>query len=218
MDDSIVYQSVVALIINLRPEKEEGAAATPQFRLRSLVFLFPPKKLITVALQYRTFWQILPESIIFLLISAMGWKPFKSYQEQQFVDAVSKPSLPMFRCEDSIIYSIITVNDNVPIGFISLKGIDWGSAKAELAVAICDNQYRSGGYGTEALTLGIDHAFNNLKLFSIYLSVFPSNTRAIRVYEKIGFKHVDRLEKSWTMPDGEKVDMLIMSIEKKADY
>ena len=65
------------------------------------------------------------------LISAMGWKPFKSYQEQQFVDAVSKPSLPMFRCEDSIIYSIITVNDNVPIGFISLKGIDWDSAKAE---------------------------------------------------------------------------------------
>jgi len=57
-----------------------------------------------------------------------------------------------------------------------------------------------------------------LKLFSIYLSVFPSNKRAIRVYEKIGFKHVDRLEKSWTMPDGEKVDMLIMSIEKKADY
>jgi len=69
MDDSIVYQSVIALIINLRPGKEEGAAATPQFRLRSLVFLFPPKKLITVALQYRTFWQILPESIIFLLKS-----------------------------------------------------------------------------------------------------------------------------------------------------
>ena len=152
-----------------------------------------------------------------VLINAMGWGPFESHEEQQFVDAVSKPSLPMFRCEESIIYSIITVNDNVPIGFISLKGIDWDSAKAELAVAICDNQYRSGGYGTEAPTLGIDHVFNSLKLFSIYLSVFPSNTRAIRVYEKIGFKLVKRLEKSWTMPDGKKVDMLIMSIKKKAN-
>ena len=151
------------------------------------------------------------------LISTMGWGPFKSHQKQQFIDAVSKPSLPMFCSQKSIIFSIITVNDNVPIGFISLKGIDWDSAKAELAIAICDNQYRSGGYGTESLTLVIDHAFNSLKIFSIFLSVFPSNTRAIRAYEKIGFQLVELLEKSWTMPDGEKVDMLIMSIEKKTN-
>lgn len=151
------------------------------------------------------------------LLSTMGWKPFKPHQKQEFVDAVSKPSLPQFCSEDSIILSIITRNDNIPIGFISLKGIDWSSAKAELAIAICDIQYRSGGYGTDALALGIDHAFRSLKLNSIYLSVFPSNMRAIRVYEKIGFKLVERSEKSWTMPDGEKLDMLIMSISKKAN-
>lgn len=151
------------------------------------------------------------------LTSTMGWKPFKSHQKQQFVEAVTKPSIPLFRSEKFIIFSIVTVEKNVPIGFISFKGIDWESAKAELAIAICDSQYRSGGYGSEALVLGIDHAFNSLRLISIYLSVFPSNARAIRVYEKTGFNLVERLEKSWRMPDGKKVDMLIMSIENKAN-
>ena len=152
-----------------------------------------------------------------VLINAMGWGPFESHEEQLFIDAVSKQSLPLSNYDDSIIYSIITVNYNVPIGFISLKGIDWDSAKAELAIAICDNQYRSSGYGSEALALAIDHAFNSLKLNFLCLSVFPSNTKAIRVYEKIGFKHIERLEESWTMPDGELVDMLVMAIEKKAN-
>jgi RimJ/RimL family protein N-acetyltransferase len=150
-----------------------------------------------------------------VLVRTMGWKPFKPNQTQLFVDAVSKPSLPLILPGDAIIYSIMKTNDDVPIGFLSLKGIDWDSARAELAIAICDDRYRSDGYGSEALSLALDHAFTRLELASIYLSVFPSNRRAIRAYEKNGFKLVERLENSWKMPNGEKVDMLVMSIEQE---
>lgn len=44
-----------------------------------------------------------------------------------------------------------------------------------------------------------------------------SNIRAIKAYEKVGFKTVDILKKSWTMPNGIKVDMLLMELNKKAD-
>ena len=47
------------------------------------------------------------------------------------------------------------------------------------------------------------------------LTVFPSNARAIKAYEKVGFKTVDILKKSWTMPDGKQVDMLLMELKKK---
>lgn len=148
------------------------------------------------------------------LVSAMGWQPFESSEEPRFLEAVSKPSLPWYSHGESIIYSILTAKDDVPIGFISLKGINWNEARAELAIAICDVQYRSGGYGSEALALAVSHSFCKLRLIAIDLSVFPFNTRAIRIYEKIGFKHVERLQKAWTMPDGEKIDMLVMEIQK----
>jgi RimJ/RimL family protein N-acetyltransferase len=44
------------------------------------------------------------------------------------------------------------------------------------------------------------------------LTVFPDNHRAIRAYERVGFKKQCVLEKSWRMPDGGYVDMVLMEI------
>ena len=77
-----------------------------------------------------------------------------------------------------------------------------------------DSRHRSGGYGSDVLFLATEYAFNNLQLSIIGLTVFPSNTRSIRAYEKIGFKIVDVLEKTWAMPDGEQEDLLLMEIIK----
>jgi len=150
------------------------------------------------------------------LVNTMGWQPFDSNEKQRFLDTVSKPSLPGFFHGESIIYSIVTTKNDVPIGFVCLKGINWEEARAEMAIAICDGQYRSSGYGSEALSLAIDHSFSKLRLVSISLSVFPFNTRAIRIYEKIGFRHGNKLQNAWIMPDGKKIDMLVMKIDKSA--
>jgi len=144
------------------------------------------------------------------LVNAMGWQPFDSNEKQRFLDTVSKPSLPGFSNGESIIYGIVTTKNDIPIGFVCLKGINWEEARAEMVIAICDSQYRSSGYGSEALSLAINHSFCKLQLVSISLSVFPSNTRAIRLYEKIGFRHVNTLQNAWLMPDGQKIDMLVM--------
>lgn len=48
------------------------------------------------------------------------------------------------------------------------------------------------------------------------LSVFPFNTRAIRIYEKFGFTYGNKLQNACIMPDGKKIDMLVMKIEKSA--
>ena len=75
-----------------------------------------------------------------------------------------------------------------------------------------EKEYRGQGYGTEALKLALDYAFNELGLALLGLTVFPSNERAIRAYEKVGFKRKEVLEKSWLMPDGEYADMLLMEV------
>ena len=149
-----------------------------------------------------------------VLISTMGWRPFKTDEKDRFLSTIEILSLPY--CVDSqpITFSIISTEENFSIGYVTLKGINYDKASAELGIAIMDSRYRSGGYGSEALTLVTEYAFNNLQLFIIGLTVFPSNSRAIRAYEKAGFKIVDVLEKAWTMPDGEQVDMLLMELKK----
>lgn len=149
------------------------------------------------------------------LISTMGWRPFETHEKDRFLHAVEILTLPCCGDGEPITFSIITTEGHFPIGYVTLKGIDYDKASAELGIAVMDSRYLSGGYGSEALTHAVDYAFNNLQLLTIGLTVFPSNARAIKAYEKVGFKIVAVLEKAWTMPGGEEVDMLLMELKKE---
>ena len=46
------------------------------------------------------------------------------------------------------------------------------------------------GLGTDATRLTLDWAFNMLGLHNVMLTVLPTNTAAIRTYEKAGFKRI----------------------------
>ena len=59
---------------------------------------------------------------------------------------------------------------------------------AELGVFIGDEKYLSRGYGSEVIMLLLDYAFNYLNLNNIMLRVLEFNKRAVRAYEKCGFK------------------------------
>ena len=150
------------------------------------------------------------------LIDTMGWHPFRCNESERFIRTIEILTIPDGGNGDPITFCIIARKNDVPIGYVTLKGIHNDKAKAEIGIAIMDRRYRSGGYGTEALKLAADYAFNTMNLVTIALTVFPSNTRAVKAYEKVGFKTVDILKKLWTMPNGEKVDMLLMALNKKS--
>jgi len=149
------------------------------------------------------------------LIDTMGWHPFRWDERERFIRTIEVLTLPDGGTGDPMTFCIIARKNDVPIGYVTLKGICRDTARAEIGIAIMDRGYRSGGYGTEALKLAADYAFNTMNLAGIALTVFPSNTRAVKAYEKVGFRRVDILKKSWTMPDGEKVDTLLMVLHKR---
>lgn len=146
------------------------------------------------------------------LIDTMGWHPFRGNESERFIETIEILTLPDCGNGDPVTFCIIAHKHDVPIGYVTLKGIHNDKAKAEIGIAIMDRRYRSGGYGTEALKLAADYAFNTISLTNIALTVFPSNTRAIKAYKKVGFRTADILKKSWTMPNGEKIDMLLMEL------
>ena len=115
--------------------------------------------------------------------------------------------------KDNTIFSIISKeNDNI-IGNISLFQIHNTNRHCEIGIFIGDPNYRNNGYGHEALRLLLDHGFNQLNMNSIMLRVFEYNVRAVKCYEKVGFKHAGRIRQNKYL-NGEYHDTLIMDILK----
>lgn len=59
----------------------------------------------------------------------------------------------------------------------------------ETQIIIGEKKYWNKGYGSEAIKILIKKT-KNLKINKIYLEVRPNNIRAIKAYEKCGFKKV----------------------------
>ena len=113
-----------------------------------------------------------------------------------------------------VVFTIITLIFEKVIGYTVLKGINRENAWAEIGMAIAEKEYRSHGYGTEALHLTLNYAFTTLNLNTIYLTVFPENTRAVRLYEKLAFRKTGLIKKAWFMPDGTYSDLVKMELTK----
>ena len=80
-----------------------------------------------------------------------------------------------------------------------------------LGMVIGEKSYWDKGYGQEATKLLLDFAFNLLNLNSIMLGTFSFNERAIRCYEKVGFKEIGRRRQTRIIRDF-KYDTILMDM------
>ena len=108
-------------------------------------------------------------------------------------------------------FEIITLNDDKPIGTITLSAIDHVDRIATLGILIGDKNSREKGFGTDAIKLILDYGFSYLNLNSINLTVLEFNQAAIKCYKKCGFKDAGRLRKS-RFVNGKYYDQLKMDI------
>lgn len=83
-----------------------------------------------------------------------------------------------------------------PIGTIGLISINHQHRTAELGVGIGEHDCWGRGLGSEATRLMLDYGFNVLGLHNVMLRVFSYNERAIRAYQKVGFKEIGRRRES----------------------
>jgi RimJ/RimL family protein N-acetyltransferase len=72
------------------------------------------------------------------------------------------------------------------IGTCQLVNINAVNRSAELQIKLLP-EFWSKGYGTFATIHLLSYAFIDLNLRRVYLHVFESNERAIRLYQKVGF-------------------------------
>lgn len=85
-------------------------------------------------------------------------------------------------------FAIVLKETDKLIGNCGFCDINHLHQKGEVGLFIGEEENRSKGYGTEALSLLVEYGFNYLNLKNIMLKVFSFNERAIKSYEKVGFK------------------------------
>jgi len=108
-------------------------------------------------------------------------------------------------------YFIIDKELDLLIGICGYLTIDHLHQSGEVGIFIGDKNYWSKGYGSEALSLLMDYGFKALNLHSIFLQVFDFNERAIKSYEKLGFKKIG-VRRHSRMRNMKRHDVVLMDI------
>ena len=110
-------------------------------------------------------------------------------------------------------FSIETLAEKRVIGFVGLVGNGVRSPHRDsfVGIGIGEPEFWGKGYGTDAMKLILRYAFLELDLHRVSLDVFEYNPRAVRSYEKAGFKHEGR-KRSALLREGRRWDEIFMGV------
>ncbi len=97
------------------------------------------------------------------------------------------------------------------IGAVGFHGVDWRNRSAEAGIFIGRKDLWNQGYGTDALRALARWGFAELNVNRVWLRVYEDNARAIRSYEKVGFRPEGRLRQD-RFHRGRYFDTIVMAL------
>ncbi len=115
------------------------------------------------------------------------------------------------RKSDDVTFAIRTLDDDTLLGTATLKSPDWRNRASELGIFIGSPENWGKGYGTDAARVTLRYGFYELNLNRIELSVSSFNARAIKSYQKIGFRD-EGARRQALYRDGDYHDIHVMGI------
>ena len=111
----------------------------------------------------------------------------------------------------SYFFSIRALADDMLLGELELDVVNWSAGDSFVGLGIGEAEHWGKGYGTDVMKVLLRFAFAEVNLRRVTLSVFEYNPRAIRSYEKAGFRHEGRARKVLNK-EGKRWDVLFMGI------
>ncbi|ATN33875.1 hypothetical protein ACO34A_08635 [Rhizobium sp. ACO-34A] len=113
---------------------------------------------------------------------------------------------------DTFVYLIGEVEAGLPVGFVILKDFDNRDGNVclkRIAVAVPEQ-----GHGSRLVGGAVDFVFRETKTFRFWLKLIRGNDRAQSVYRKNGFVEEGTERQSAVLPDGNRADLIVMSITR----
>jgi RimJ/RimL family protein N-acetyltransferase len=130
--------------------------------------------------------------------------PFKYEDELKWYDSLNPMS------EKSYSFAIETLEEEMYIGGLGINSVDWKNSVAVVGIFL-GKDYFNLGYGTDAMKIIIKFIFEQMNINKIKLFVYSFNKRAIRTYEKTGFR-VEGVLRQEIFRNGEYHDEIIMGL------
>lgn len=112
---------------------------------------------------------------------------------------------------DRLWFMVVRRSDDRPIGETGLLRMFPAWRTTDLSLMLGERDAWGQGYGTEAIRLLLDHAFGVLKMHRVSLGVVGFNERALRFYEKVGFRR-EGVQRDGYCYEGRFHDFVMMSI------
>ena len=114
------------------------------------------------------------------------------------------------KSEDSVWFTITNLNGSI-IGETGLLRMFPAWHCTDLSIIIPDPKMRNKGYGTEAIRIMLDMAFDQYKMNRVAIGVVGSNTEALAFYQKIGFRQ-EGIQEQGYFYNNEYSDFVMMRI------
>lgn len=111
---------------------------------------------------------------------------------------------------DSVWFTITDLEGKI-IGETGLLRMFPAWHQTDLTIIIPDPEMQHRGYGTEAISMVLDMAFNEYQMHRVSIGVVGLNTDALEFYKKVGFKQEGVLEEAYYYND-EYSDFIMMRI------
>lgn len=131
-------------------------------------------------------------------------RPISLRAEEEFIARANQT-------DDDLVLGIVVRETDRLIGGAGLHRIDWRNRHACFGIGIGVRDEWDRGYGTEATRLLVGHALETLNLNRVWLEVYEDNPRALRAYEKVGFRREGLLRQD-SYRAGRYWDTILMAI------
>src|SRR5690554_1193875 len=126
--------------------------------------------------------------------------PFSLHQLQQYVKNASHVR------QNEQLRLVICLNENdKAIGTIDLYKIDFKNLRAGVGILIANEENRSKGFASEALSLLQGFASRRLGLSQLFCDIQADNKASIALFEKAGFEKTGT-RKNWYVYKGQAID------------
>ena len=145
-------------------------------------------------------------------------KEFLTIDENRSCEDVVREFIIRERDISIVQYTIISKNDNKPIGRVYISRIDKGANYLDITrIYIGDKNNIGKGYGKEAMILLLQYCFNTLKMERVTIDHYPNNYKASNLYLSLGFQY-EGIMRNAAKRNNQYFDLHLMSILKNDYY
>lgn len=125
-------------------------------------------------------------------------QPFSEYILKQYIDSAH---LDIYEAKQ---LRLVISHQSQNVGIIDLFDFDPFHKRAGVGIII-QKEFQNNGFGTQALQLLIDYAFNYLKLHQLFANITSDNQASITLFQNLGFI-ISGTKKEWNLYDNLKQD------------